>query len=201
MVLLSKATQQCWTPIFYSWVYVLLESTRCTFWSRDTALSWTPESPNLAFLLKPTLLSKISQPPSVPMQQDHKQLHLEGLWLCFYSKVTESTKSNLDLTAFMPAAVGRWGTKRATCGTPPISVAPFFFPESVGGALWMQSCPVAPADLAACGSNQNYPLIDYLLGSRKAIMDLILNLLKVFKACFWVLLRRADSNVLQGGVT
>lgn len=47
----------------------------------------------------------------------------------------------------------------------------------------MQSCPVAPADLAACGSNQNYPLIDYLLGSRKAIMDLILNLLKVFKVC------------------
>lgn len=180
-----------------------MESTRCTFWSRDAALSWTSESPNLALFLKPTLLSKISQPPSIPMQQDHKQLQLEGLWFRFYFKVTESAKSNLalDLTAFMPAAMGRWGTKRAPCGAPPISFAPFFHPESVGGAHSTQSCPVAPADLAACGSNQNYPLIDYLLGSRKAIMDLILNPLKVFKVCFWVLLRRADSNILQEGVT
>lgn len=31
------------------------------------------------------------------------------------------------------------------------------------------------ADLSACGSNHNYALIDYLQGSRKALMDLILN--------------------------
>lgn len=168
----------------------------------DAALSWTAESPNLA-LLKPTLLCKISQPPSIPMQEDHKQLQLEGLWFRFYSKVTESAKSNfaLDLTALMPAAMGRLCTKKASMWCPSHFSRPFFHPESVGGAHWMQSCPVAPADLVACGSNQNYPLIDYLLGSRKAIMDLILNLLKVFKVCFWVLLRRADSNVLQGGVT
>lgn len=41
------------------------------------------------------------------------------------------------------------------------------------------------ADLSACGSNQNYPLIDYLQGSRKALMDLILNPPQIFKVSFW----------------
>lgn len=47
----------------------------------------------------------------------------------------------------------------------------------------LPSCPsvslplrvLSVADPSACGSNQNYPLIDYLQGSRKALMDLILN--------------------------
>lgn len=58
------------------------------------------------------------------------------------------------------------------------------------------------ADLSACGSNQNYPLIDYLQGSRKALMDLILNPPQIFKVSFWSGLpkKRAISFLLDGHV-
>lgn len=41
------------------------------------------------------------------------------------------------------------------------------------------------ADLLPYGSNQNDPLIDYLQGSRKALMDLILNPPQIYKVSFW----------------
>lgn len=56
------------------------------------------------------------------------------------------------------------------------------------------------ADFSACGSNQNYPLIDYLQGSRKALMDLILNPPQIFKVSFWSgLLKNPALSFLQDG--
>ncbi len=56
------------------------------------------------------------------------------------------------------------------------------------------------AGLSACGSDQNYPLIDYLQGSRKALMDLILNPPQIFKVSFWSgLLKNRAFSFLQDG--
>lgn len=151
--------------------------------------SWSP--PSCLRSVNP-LSSNAARPQTTPSW---------GIMTLFLFQSHWKYKKQLRLDSIYACCSGQVRHKKGYMWYPSHFSRPLFFPESVGGALWMQSCPVAPADLAACGSNQNYPLIDYLLGSRKAIMDLILNLLKVFKACFWVLLRRADSNVLQGGVT
>lgn len=47
--------------------------------------------------------------------------------------------------------------------------------NSAVGAKSTQSYLVSLTDLAACGLNQNDPVIDYLQGSKKAIMELIFN--------------------------
>lgn len=78
---------------------------------------------------------------------------------------------------FVLESLGRWENRgKVGCSSVPphLVVSPSHL-NSAGGASGTKSHPVAPADLDTCGLNQNYSLIDYLLGSRKAVMDLILN--------------------------
>lgn len=86
--------------------------------------SWSP----------PSCVRSVNPPP-FQCSKTTNNSSLRDYDFFFIPKVTESAKSNfaLDLTAFMPAAMGRWGTKGLHLVPLPFQSPPFFIPRVLAG--------------------------------------------------------------------